>query len=304
MIYNYLLRHAQVFFYTLGQMARTPFASLMTIGVIGISLALPTGLYVLVDNAQRLSTGLDGSTRISVFLKISASETQARALMRRLQARDDIQSIRYISPAAALAEFKRLSDFGEAAGGLSENPLPPLLVVTPNKITETRIEALLARLKRETLVDVVQLDMAWLKRLHAILDIARRAVSILGIVLAAAVALIVGNTIRLAVLNRREEIEVIKLIGGTDAFIRRPFLYSGLLQAALGALLAWLLIGAILLSLGGPLSELSALYGSSFSIRGLGFGSGLALIAGGGALGWLGALIAVSRHLREIEPRQ
>jgi len=301
---NYLLRHAQVLFYSLGQLARTPFASLTTIAVIAISLALPGGLYVLLDNVQRASSAWDGAAQLSVFLKRDSSERVGQALAQKIRARAEIASVDYISREAALAEFKRLSGFGEALNALNSNPLPAVLAIRPK--TTHSDAATLATLKKELQamneVEWVQLDLDWIKRLNAIVELARRGVWLLAGLLALAVALIVGNTIRLAVLNRRTEIEVIKLIGGTDAFIRRPFLYSGLIQGLCGALCAWALLAVVLLLLAGPVQDLAGLYGSRFELRGLGFEAGLTLIGVGALLGWLGARLAVGRHLRAIEP--
>ncbi len=300
---NYFLRHAQVFFYSLGQLARTPFASLMTIAVIGIALALPSGLYVLIDNVQRVSGGFDSSARISVFLKKSISDSRAEHWTGRVRKIPGVATAQYISPKEALDEFKRLSGFGDAVDTL-DNPLPGVVLVTPSlsQANEQSLKALVERLKKSSEVDQVQLDFQWVQRLNALLDIARRAATLLAVVLAASVLLIIGNTIRLAVYNRRDEIEVIKLIGGTNAFIRRPFLYSGALQGLFGAMAAWLLIMVSLTLVGGPVADLAGLYGSDFRVRGLNFVAAGALLLAGCLLGWLGSRIAVGRHLSEIEP--
>lgn len=301
---NYLLRHAQVFFFSLGQLAKTPVATLMTLAVIGITLALPAGLYVLFDNLQRASHGWDSGAQISLFLKQDTAERSAAALQEKIRALPGVAMVQFISRDEALIEFKRLSGFGDALDVLDSNPLPPVLVVTPTPSLNTpdTIQALLQTLARQPGVELAQLDLEWIKRLHAMLTLAQRGVLILAGLLALAVLLIIGNTIRLAILNRRTEIEVIKLIGGTDAFIRRPFLYSGLLQGLLGALLAWWLVGGSLLLLSGPAEELAGLYGSHFELGGLGLANGLWLLLGGTALGWLGSRLAVGRHLHAIEP--
>jgi len=300
---NYLLRHAQVFFYSLGQLARTPFASLMTIAVIGVALALPSGLYVLIDNVQHVSGGVDSSARISVFLKKSVNDSRAEYWAGRVRKIPGVAAAEYVPPGEALAEFKRLSGFGSAVDAL-DNPLPGVVLVTP-ALSETDTEALnglVERLKKSSEVDLVQLDFEWVQRLNALLEITRRAATLLAVVLAASVLLIIGNTIRLAVYNRRDEIEVIKLIGGTGAFIRRPFLYSGALQGFFGAFAAWLLIQLSLSVVAGPVTDLAVLYGSDFRVKGLGLQASGALLAAGALLGWLGSRVAVGRHLAEIEP--
>ncbi len=302
---SYLLRHLQVFFYTLGQLARAPIASLMTIAVIAITLALPTGLYLLIENVQRMSTALDGGAKISLFLKADIDDTAAAQLSERIRQTLEVATVEYMSPKQALAEFKRLSGFGETLDTLTHNPLPPVLIVQPSATLDTphKLDDLVKRLRANVEVDLAQLDLQWVKRLHGLLQIARRGVWLLSVSLALAVVLIIGNTIRLAVLSRREEIEVIKLVGGTNAFIRRPFLYTGLLQGAAGALAAWALVSLCLSLLAGPIGAVADLYTSNFRAEGLG-SYGVAILVGVGAvLGWLGSRIAVGRHLGSLEPR-
>ncbi len=304
-IRNYLLRHAQVFFYSLGQLVRAPVATLMTASVIGITLALPSGLYALIGNLERLSSGWEGGGQISLFLSRDIPPQTARKLAERIRSLPAVARVDYISPDAALVEFKRMSGFGDALDALGENPLPAVLVVHPaaEQSQPERIQALVRDLGRYKEVDLAQFDFEWVRRLHAILRIAERGVWILALLLAAAVLLIVGNTVRLAVLNRREEIEIVKLIGGTNAFIRRPFLYSGLLQGLLGGAVAWILVSVSLLLLAGPARELATLYGSRFAVVGLGPRATLALLGTGGLLGWLGSRLAVGWHLHAIDPR-
>jgi cell division transport system permease protein len=302
---TYLLRHLQVFFYSLGQLVRTPLASVMTIAVIGIALALPSGLYVLIDNVQRLSAGWDGSGKISLFLKQGTVDRDAQRLAEKIRRIAAVAAVDYMSPDQALAEFRRLSGFGEALNALGENPLPAVLIVRPTAKADnpTSLEQLLNELRQLDQVDLAQLDLAWVKRLYALLQLARRGVWILALLLSLAVVLIMGNTIRLAVLNRRDEIEVIKLVGGTNAFIRRPFLYTGLLQGLAGGLAAWALVSAVLALLAQPIHDLANLYASRFSVHALGARATTILLGTGAVLGWLGSRIAVGRHLHEIEPR-
>jgi cell division transport system permease protein len=305
MIKNYLLRHAQTFFFSLGQLSRTPVATFLTVAVIGITLALPAGLYVAIANLQRLAQGWQDNGQISLFLKQNVSAAAAAQLAEKIRRLPAVAWVDAISPEAALAEFKRLSGFGEALDALERNPLPGVLVVHPvaERADPDTLQALLAELRRYREVDIAQLDLDWIRRLHAILALARDAVLILAAGLAVAVLLIIGNTIRLAVLSRREEIEIIKLIGGTNAFIRRPFLYAGMLQGLFGALLAWLLVSLALLLLSGPIGRLASLYGSRFEPQNLSPLLTLYLLACGALLGWLGSRLAVGRHLRAIEPR-
>jgi len=300
----YWINHLQTFFSSLGRLWRAPFASLMTAAVIGIALALPAGMHVLLDNAQRLSANWDGSARISVFLKEAVTDAQANALADKLRPRSDIADSEYISRSAALEEFRALSGFGDALKALNQNPLPAVLVIRPSLAASDpmHIEQLVAELQTLPEVDFAQLDMQWVRRLHAIMEIAQRGVFVLGGLLALAVLLIVGNTIRLDIFNRRQEIEVIKLVGGTDAFIRRPFLYGGLWYGLLGGLIAWLLVGVSWWLLQDPVRGLASLYHSGYGLEMMGLGSTAVLFLVAGLLGWLGSWLAVGRHLRAIEP--
>ncbi len=301
---NYLLRHIQVLLTALGQMARAPLATLLTLTVIGITLALPSGLYVMLDNLERLSAGWDRGAQASLFLKRAVTEAGAQKLAQQIRAMPSVATVDYISREAAFAEFKKQSGFGAALNALDNNPLPAVLVVRLSAgDNPAAVESLMATLAGLPGVDLAQLDIEWLRRLAALLQLAERAVIILAALLALAVLLIIGNTIRLAVVNRQTEIEIIQLVGGTPGFVRRPFLYSGLLQGLLGGLFAWLLVEVSLLLLSAPARELAGLYGSSFALTGLGVDQGLSLAVAGGLLGWLGSRLAVSWQLRQIALR-
>ncbi|MCW9023582.1 MAG: permease-like cell division protein FtsX [Gammaproteobacteria bacterium] len=299
-----LMRHLQVFFYSIGQLSRSPFSLFMTSAVIGIALALPTSLHILLKNAQQLSSGWDGAAQISVFLKESVSEQQVQALQKYLRKQKEIAEVTYISRQQALEEFKAQSGFGDALKALKSNPLPSVLIVQPALAHSEPLqtEALLEKIRKDKRVEIAQLDMQWVKRLYAIMDIVRRGVVVLAALLALAVLLVVGNTIRLAIQNRRDEIVVMKLIGGTDAFIRRPFLYTGFWYGILGAMLAFFMVTLALLLLSGPVERLTALYQNSFELTRLDFSTSLTLMISGIALGLIGSWLAVGRHLREIEP--
>jgi cell division transport system permease protein len=277
---------------------------LMTASVIGIALALPTGLHVLLKNVQSLSGGWDGVAKISLFLKQNADETQIASLREKLNNLPEVADVNYISRSQALEEFKAASGFGEALEALDNNPLPAVIVVTPTLAHSdaAHIGALVERLGKYRQVDIAQLDMQWVKRLYAIMDIVGRGVLVLGVLLSLAVLLIVGNTIRLAIENRREEIVVVKLIGATDAFIRRPFLYTGFWYGLCGGVIALLLVYGALWILSGPVERLAGLYQSSFGLSSLSAGTFFGLLGISILLGWAGSWIAVGRHLRAIEP--
>ncbi|GAB4345673.1 MAG: permease-like cell division protein FtsX [Gammaproteobacteria bacterium] len=300
----YWINHLQTLFSSLGRLWRAPLASLMTAAVIGIALALPAGLHVVLDNAKRLSANWDGSARISVFLKQGVTDSQARLLARQVQGHADVAESDYISPDEALEEFRTLSGFGDALKALKDNPLPAVLVIRPtlNASDPGRLEKLVADLQKLPEVDFAQLDMQWVRRLHAIMQIAQRGVFVLAGLLALAVLLIVGNTIRLDIYNRRQEIEVIKMVGGTDAFIRRPFLYGGMWYGLFGGVIAWLLVTAAIWLLKNPVRGLADLYHSGYRLEVMDFGTTAVLLLTAALLGWLGSWLAVGRHLRDIEP--
>ncbi len=300
---RYGRHHRHVLAATLVQLARAPLASAMTIAAIGITLALPTGLYLVIDNLQRVSRGWDTGGQISLFLKRDATEAAIDKLAERIRRVRAVARVEVVSRAQALAEFKRMSGFGDALNVLDRNPLPAVLVVHPtSKLSAEGSRSLLQDLRGYDLVESAQLDLEWVQRLYALLGLAERAVWALGALLSLAVLLTVGNTIRLAVSNRRDEIEVMKLMGGTDAFIRRPFLYSGVIHGVLGAAVTWLILAVIQWFLSDSVSELAWSYDSELRIEGLTVSASVALLVVGAFLGWVGSRLTVSRHLRAIEP--
>ncbi len=303
-IRSYFLRHAQNFFGALGRMVRHPIANLMTVAVIGIALALPASLHVLVVNGKALSGRWDSAVDISVYLQQDVPVEEARVLAKQLEKRADVAGVDVISAETALDEFRRLSGFGPALDALTENPLPVVLVVSPD--SEHRdaesIVGLGAALEALGETDIVQLDTQWVSRFHAMLDIIRRAVLLAAAILAAGVIIIVGNTIRLDIQSRRDEIEVTKLVGASDAFIRRPFLYSGLWYGLLGGIFAVALVTGSLGLLSQPVGKVAGLYGSQFRLIGLSLVEAISVAGSGALLGWLGSWIAASRHMRRIEP--
>ncbi len=298
------LRHAQVALASLGRLSRSPLSALMTIAVIGVALALPTGLHVLLQNVQGLSGSWGGAATISLYLKRDDSEKEMQGMLEEMRRNPKVERFKVIDPDAALAEFQRLSGFGAALDALQENPLPAVVVVEPKTQYSSPAEAqrLLSELRALPQVDIAQLDLRWVKRLYAITEIVRRGVLVIASLLALAVLLIVGNTIRLEIQSRRDEIEVTKLVGATDAFIQRPFLYSGLWYGLGGGAIAWLLVSLSLAAVAGPVQQLALLYGSSFdlaSVDPLTLGT---LLGGSALLGLAGSWLAVGRHLSDIEP--
>ncbi|CAG0943794.1 Cell division protein FtsX [Gammaproteobacteria bacterium] len=301
---TYLSRHLQNALAALGQLSRQPVATLLTIGVIGIALALPASLQLLVQGGQRFASGWSDIRDFSVYLKPGTDLEVARKLARALASHPGVSDTRVIEADTALAEFGRDPAFGEALKALRQNPLPHTLVVRPDAdAAPAALDALKAELAAKPEVDLVQLDTQWLMRLAAILDLVRRGIWIAAVLLVAAVIFIVGNTIRLDIQNRRQEIEVSKLLGATDAFVRRPFLYIGFWYGLLGGTVALLLLAGALLLLRGPMQRLLQLYGTDFAGFGLSPDTALLVLGAGLASGWAGAWLAVGRHLSAIEPQ-
>lgn len=300
----WITRHLQTLIGALGRLSQHKLATLLTTLVIGIALALPACLHLLIANAQTATGDWNRAVDMSVYLKIPTSADEARRLADRLRQRRDVASVDALTADEALKEFRRDSGFGPAIDALPGNPLPHSLIVHPKGeyATASHLEELAADIRALPSVDIVQLDTAWVNRLQAILDAVRRGIILTAAFLALGVMAIVGNTIRLDIQNRRTEIEVTKLVGGSDAFVRRPFLYGGVWYGVGGALIAWLITAIVVGTLRDPVSRIAGLYGSGFQISGLGLKPTLALLGSGVILGWLGSYIAASRHLRDIEP--
>jgi cell division transport system permease protein len=302
---QWLERHVQTFVGSLGRLWQHPFSTLLTVLVIGIALALPACLHVLVQNVRAASGGWSNALDISVYMKPAATLEQAKQAAERVRKRRDVEDVKLVEADDALEEFRRSSGFGEALDALKDNPLPHALVVRPAaEFREaSQVEGLTEELRKIDHVDLVQLDTAWVSRFNAILDVVRRIVLLAAGLFALGILVIVGNTIRLDIENRRDEIEVTKLVGGSDAFVRRPFLYSGVWYGLGGALIAWLIVTVVITVLGEPVQRIAGLYGSTFELNGLRLEGTGVLLVGGVVLGWLGSFIAATRELRGIEPK-
>ncbi len=300
----YLLNHIQVMLASLGRLYRQPVATFMTVAVIAIALTLPTSLFLAVNSLSSLSSQWDSSTQISVFLYPQVDKRQAQLLVSRLRLNKNIRSIRLIDKKAGLAQFKKNSGFNNALKFLDTNPLPIVLIIQPviDPDQPYITTQLVQQLKIEKRVELAQLDVQWVKRLFTLLEIASRSIWVVGSMLALAVLLIVGNTIRLDIQNRRAEIEVAKLIGASNAFIRRPFLYTGFWYGLFGGAFAWLLTSISIMLIEQPVHRLAILYHSNFSLSGPGISDIFTLISISCLLGLTGSWLAVSRHLKDIEP--
>lgn len=300
---SWLMQHLQVIQFTLRRLRTTPLTSLLNVLVIGVALSLPTGGYVLLQNVQSLSDKLVGTPQISVFLSMNVNQDDISRISKQLQQHSAISHIEFVPREQALLQLQRSTGLSDVTGGLAQNPLPHAFIVYPKIKDAQTLETLRDELSTWPKFEHVQLDSAWARKLEALLKFGRLAVLMLAALLSFALVAITFNTIRLQILTQREEIEVSKLIGASNGFIRRPFLYFGLVQGLLGGSAAWLIITVSLTLLNTSLADLTQLYASNFSLHHLSAGDSLTLLVFAAYLGWLGALLSVSQHLWQIEPR-
>lgn len=289
---------------SLYRMLRSPVASAVTSAVIAVALMLPALLYIAISNVQVATDGWKSGHQISLYLKMDVNEIRARHFHRLLIRRDDISEAQLLTRDDALTEFKDISGFGEVIDFIDSNPLPHVITITPAvPISDVaRIEALLRELNAKPEVEAAELDMVWVKRLYALLDVGHAISVALAFVLGFAVLLVIGNTIRLSIESRRDEIVIIKLVGATDAFVSRPFIYTGVWFGVAGGVMAGIGLWLILGWLDEPVANLAKTYQSDFSVRGLGMIEYLMFLIIATILGWSGAFVAVKRHLIKIEP--
>lgn len=283
---------------SLGRLLRRPASTLLTVGVMAVALALPLGLWAALANVERFVGDVQQARQISVFLKPGLATERVSALAEALRARSDIAAVELRTPEQGLAELRDRGGLGDAISSLDGNPLPSLLVVTPRGD-----EALLAgSLQALPDADLVQHDAGWRARLDGWLRFGTRLSSVLAALLGLGALLVVGNTVRLDIQSRREEIGVLQLLGATDGFIRRPFLYLGACYGVLAGALALALLAAADAALGAPLVALAGSYGSHFALRGFGPEQAGMIVLGAGALGWIGAGIVTGHYLRQTRP--
>lgn len=295
--------HGYALFSSLGALWRNPWVTVMTLMAIGVTLALPLTFYLALDNLYSLSGRFEESWRISLYLQPELSESEGIELLTKLRGHEAVAEAKLIDKEAGLADFRRYSGFGEVLDALEENPLPVVIEVLPEKRWRTpqRLRTLVEEWREYSAVDLAQWDMHWLQRLRALLQMAERGGILLGGILGLAVLLTVGNTIRLELQSRQPEIEVMKLLGATHRFIRRPFLYAGFWYGWMGGLLGWLTVGGIWLALQPPVQRLVALYNGSFSLHFLSLGEILEFWMFSCGLGMLGAWLVATRHLWRLK---
>lgn len=302
---GWLLRHLQSLLFAAGRLARAPVATAFTLLVIAVALTLPTALALAIQSVRTATGDFADAVDVTVYFKQDVPLEKAAQLASSLRQRSGIAGVELIPADDALKKFREQSGFGAALDVLESNPLPHALQVRPktDATDPARMESLRRYLAAWPEVELVQVDSEWVQRLDAILDLLRRLVLGTAALLAVGVLAVVGNTIRLEIYNRRQEIEVTKLVGGSNAFVRRPFLYTGLLYGLLGALLAALLVWLALFLLDAPVERLARSYGSSFRLQIPGWREVGLLLGAGSLLGVVGAWLAAARHLARIEPR-
>jgi len=301
----WLSRHLQVLFDTLGRLWKTPLTSAMTILVLAIAMTLPMVLYKIVDSLESVTANWIDNPRISVFLEsgTDAEIPDPIEFGQKLLQNPKVEDVQYISPEQGLAEFDNLDGFTEAIEALPSNPLPPLLIVVPATGRDNDATMTLAdELESMQGVDTAVYDQQWLNRLAAIVDLIRRGVLVLACLMGIGIVLVISDTVRLGIINRAAEIEIIDQVGGTHAFIRRPFLYSGALHCFFGALFAWGVTNLTLYLLASPVSRLTLLYESDFMIGWISPGIAFVVTAVAVSLGLLASRFTVDRHLRGLKP--
>ncbi|GAB2686798.1 permease-like cell division protein FtsX [Aliiglaciecola aliphaticivorans] len=301
----FFVSHVRQALGSLGELWRAPLASMMTVGVLGLSITLPSTFYILVKNAESIAENWQQASEITLFLRKGTQSKDANQLVTRLGLWSEIDSVTYIPADQGLIEFQQQSGLGEALNYLDENPLPDVILVNPTSQNTSPLAAkqLLDKLNRERHVEVGKLDIKWLERLHGFLSIAKELIYAVALLLFLAVVLIIGNTIRLNILSRRDEILVMKLVGATDGFIHRPFMYTGMWYGLLGGLMAWFAVILLLWWMGGSIDALTAQYDKNFDLTGLDLTSLLVMLGVSIFLGLAGSMISVQKHVRSIEPK-
>jgi cell division transport system permease protein len=304
-LHAYRDHHAHALFSSLGRLVATPFTTIMTIAVLAISISLASGFYIMVINVQQLTADLESSNQISLFLKDDVSNEDAAELAVNIQKNPSVQAVKIISKEDALKEFKTFGGgFGAAIDVLEKNPLPIMLEVLPkNTLQDTQqLENLLKTVKQLNEVDYAQVDMQWVERLQSIVEVARRGTVLFSFMIALGVLFIIGNTIRLELHNRRDEIMIAKLVGATNAFISRPFLYTGFWVGFISGVSAWFIVAILMLILRQPVEKLSGLYEGDLHLIFLSVTDTLALLGISSLLGIFSSWVVLLFQLRHTRP--
>jgi cell division transport system permease protein len=301
----WLRRHSYSFFSSLGVLFHHRVGTMMTVMVLGIAMFLPLGLYTTLSNLEGMNLRQDEWSAVTVFFKTGTTQDEVRQVADTLEERLHPEAIVVISPEEGMLDFREASGFGESLDMLEENPLPWVMQVSPQPGStdqlEQRVDELTGFLQSLDTVEVTQFDYKWLQRLGRMMEMGEATVTVLILLFGLAVVVVVANTIRLDVASHAEEIEILALVGAGNAFVRQPFLYTGLWYGLMGSLLAVILLALTMVYLGRPLGLLLETYGTVFSIRGLGGYNTVWILLGGGFLGWLGALISVQQYLKRLK---
>lgn len=296
--------HLRSLLTSLGQMVQAPWGHFATAMVIALALALPFGGNLLLQNVKQLSHQLDAPGQITLYLQPGTPDATIQQMIQTLKTDPDIQTVDFISAAQGLSDFAKYTGFQDTLSQFTDNPIPPVITLLPTAAMlndDTSLQPLLVRMQQLPNVMQAQLDLTWLKRLNAWIAVGERLILILAVMFTLGILFIIGNTIRLATQERKEEIFVMKLLGATDGFIRRPFLYLGSLYGCIGSIIAWILLGLMILFLQNPASHVASLYGSQVTLEGLTLQGSLTLILGGSLLGWLAAWFSTNRFIRQID---
>jgi cell division transport system permease protein len=293
--------HYHALLLVLKRLRGAPLASLIMTGVIGVTLSLPAGLYMVIDNLRNVAGSIATEPQITLFLTLDSSAADIKDIEQHLKTEPAVRDFQFLGREAAWHSLQEKNGLNDTLAGLQKNPLPDAFVIHAKNADPITVEALQQEFSSWPHVEHAQMDTAWVKRLYAVLQLGNKAVLILTGLLGFALFAIIGNTIRLQILTQREEIEVSKLIGATDRFIRRPFLYAGTLHGLLGGVMAWLILLATLYIFNLSVSNLARLYASDFKLLPLGLDASLTLIGGSALLGWLGSWSAVGRYLSRLE---
>ena len=298
---QWLNQHTQPAQMVLGRMRQNLLATLLMCCVMGVTLSLPAILFTIVDNVDRFAGNVAHKPQLSLFLKLEAPASTKDALSAHLKKHPDVANFEFISKDVAWDQLQQNAGTADIASSLDKNPLPDAFFVTPKNISPKNIEKLQQEMQQWDGVELAQVDANWVKRLDTLLKLGKKAITVLVVLLGFALVAIIGNSIRLQILTQREEIEVSKLIGATNQFIRRPFLYAGTIYGLGGGLAAWLIVTVVIAFFNASVTELADLYASQFNLHMPSLGITLSILLSSVALGWLGAFVAVNRSLAKIE---
>jgi cell division transport system permease protein len=298
---QWLNQHTQPAQMVLGRMRQNLLATLLMCCVMGVTLSLPAILFTIVDNVDRFAGNVERKPQLSLFLKLEAPASTKDALSEQLKKHPDVANFEFVSKDVAWDQLQQNAGTADIASSLDKNPLPDAFFVTPKNISPKNIEKLQQEMQQWDGVELAQVDANWVKRLDTLLKLGKKAITVLVVLLGFALVAIIGNSIRLQILTQREEIEVSKLIGATNQFIRRPFLYAGTIYGLGGGLAAWLIVTVVIAFFNASVTELADLYASQFSLHMPSLGITLSMLLSAVALGWLGAFVAVNRSLATIE---